>query len=1234
MIRVLITRPTGAAQAPADDLRAAGHDVLVCPLVSFAKTQIQTPSLAATQGFIVTDADGARALADAVGVRTFPVFCDSAGTAAELAGLGFHDARSADGDTTALARLIERSLSPKLGGLIYACSTSAPINLSAMLGNMGFAVRMAALYEVQRAERLPDVLTTALKDQTLDAAVFFTADEARAFAQLVVRAQLEQRVSNIIAVVAAPVVAAPLSVLKFAKVVTASRSDASSVCRMVTDALLPQLETMPIPAPEPPPEAIPEPVVEPVAVVQAQPETVEVKTEIVAESIAAPEQEPEPEPPAPLSTEAPPTPEPVRPSWRERWSTWFAKPATPSNETAREEKAETPIVVVETQPQEPELIPEPVAVIEIPDVVPPPPNVIPEPQQPVAPSAPEPTRPQWSERPRQRFAEPDATPAETAAETLAPMITTPPEPVPESVVVADIADAAPPPPDIIPEPQLPEEVSASGPARPSWSNRLRARFTKPAAPAKEVVTEIVEPVVVSPAAPEMAAPEVTSIGPSVARALLERTSAWVRQRAEARKAEGESAPRAPEPAPEPEPATEPVVIVAMPVAPVASVQPTTPLEPLPPIEAAETAPSEPKPVSDESFAAAREGWLDWAKNYLATKTVTPNSSPIKTETVDVVAHSDPLEQPRPPTPEPEVVVAALPPEETSPAETIEPVKAREQDTTTLSELRPAASRPPAKRGWMSRMWTPRAPTNDTPDDTTAPAAPVPTSASEQIESAPVSDPPLTEKTPPIESPLATMSAAADVPPPVPDPPPEPPAAFEPLIVVPPPVKTPETPPKTIAVEMSEPEIPSNSDQDAPRAQRAGGRAARLFAEDAADARALNQRFKVAGSDAAEDETEPSSTPTAPMPGPPRRGLPGVVYVMLLLIVAGGAAYVYVPDLMKSAPAPATPVAKAPQTTPPPSIEPAPGAPVAPVAKPEPTVAAPPPDADTLATRIAALEQRTATTPAEITALEQRLIALEVAVKAGSPAELSDSVTNQARQLTTVTARVATLEAAIGNVAKLEDMAARLNALEGKSAAAASVLALSERVSSLEKRDAVAATALVVAGAQLRDVVRAGRPYGVELETVKQLAQRAGVAFNADALSGSARTGLPTREQLLSTFMPMAAAATRAGLLPGDTADWFQRVSDRALSIISIRPFGNPEGTTPGAVLARAEQALRANNVVQAVSELDALTGPAAEAAAPWVATARTFVAADQGLDELATRSVGAMGATTATAPAQ
>ncbi|MBL8630231.1 MAG: hypothetical protein JNM81_11410, partial [Rhodospirillaceae bacterium] len=46
--------------------------------------------------------------------------------------------RSADGDATALAKLIEKSLTPKLGGLVYVCSTSAPMNLHAMLSNMGF----------------------------------------------------------------------------------------------------------------------------------------------------------------------------------------------------------------------------------------------------------------------------------------------------------------------------------------------------------------------------------------------------------------------------------------------------------------------------------------------------------------------------------------------------------------------------------------------------------------------------------------------------------------------------------------------------------------------------------------------------------------------------------------------------------------------------------------------------------------------------------------------------------------------------------------------------------------------------------------------------------------------------------------------------------------------------------------------------------------------------------------
>ena len=78
--------------------------MLACPLIKIEKTPEQKIGLVATQGFIVSDADGARALADEVDVRTFPVFCESAGTAAELNRLGFQDARSAEGDASSIAR--------------------------------------------------------------------------------------------------------------------------------------------------------------------------------------------------------------------------------------------------------------------------------------------------------------------------------------------------------------------------------------------------------------------------------------------------------------------------------------------------------------------------------------------------------------------------------------------------------------------------------------------------------------------------------------------------------------------------------------------------------------------------------------------------------------------------------------------------------------------------------------------------------------------------------------------------------------------------------------------------------------------------------------------------------------------------------------------------------------------------------------------------------------------------
>ena len=68
---------------------ARGHEVVAIPLVAAERVPNPKINLASAQGFLVTASEGARALADTIGVRTFPVFCESEQTAAELRRLGF-----------------------------------------------------------------------------------------------------------------------------------------------------------------------------------------------------------------------------------------------------------------------------------------------------------------------------------------------------------------------------------------------------------------------------------------------------------------------------------------------------------------------------------------------------------------------------------------------------------------------------------------------------------------------------------------------------------------------------------------------------------------------------------------------------------------------------------------------------------------------------------------------------------------------------------------------------------------------------------------------------------------------------------------------------------------------------------------------------------------------------------------------------------------------------------------
>ncbi|MBM3515751.1 MAG: uroporphyrinogen-III synthase, partial [Alphaproteobacteria bacterium] len=154
-MRVLITRPAADVASTSTALAAAGHEVASYPLIAAERIADAKLNLVGAQAFIVSDPEGARALADVIGVRTFPVYADGAAAAETARNLGFSEVIAGSGDAAELARLIQSRTKPELGALIHACSTNAAINLSAMLNTMGFSVRAVPLYAIKRVDALP-----------------------------------------------------------------------------------------------------------------------------------------------------------------------------------------------------------------------------------------------------------------------------------------------------------------------------------------------------------------------------------------------------------------------------------------------------------------------------------------------------------------------------------------------------------------------------------------------------------------------------------------------------------------------------------------------------------------------------------------------------------------------------------------------------------------------------------------------------------------------------------------------------------------------------------------------------------------------------------------------------------------------------------------------------------------------------------------------------------------------
>ncbi len=235
------------------------------------------------------------------------------------------------------------------------------------------------------------------------------------------------------------------------------------------------------------------------------------------------------------------------------------------------------------------------------------------------------------------------------------------------------------------------------------------------------------------------------------------------------------------------------------------------------------------------------------------------------------------------------------------------------------------------------------------------------------------------------------------------------------------------------------------------------------------------------------------------------------------------------------------------------------------------------------------------------------------------ASVPDRADDEAAERAALAEKVARLEEAITELrnSEAEARTKELRRADETDRLSSSLAALVARVGELErlaKERQSAGGALALAAGQLRNAMSRSAPYAAELAVLERLA--AGdrrVATALAPLAAGAEAGIPSRAVLFAK-LPAAVAAAAANR-PEAQGGWVDRISRWLRGLVKARRIDG-KGDGDDARLARAEFAAGRGDLTDAAQELSGLRGASAQAAAPWLAAARSRLEAEKALAEL------------------
>lgn len=284
--------------------------------------------------------------------------------------------------------------------------------------------------------------------------------------------------------------------------------------------------------------------------------------------------------------------------------------------------------------------------------------------------------------------------------------------------------------------------------------------------------------------------------------------------------------------------------------------------------------------------------------------------------------------------------------------------------------------------------------------------------------------------------------------------------------------------------------------------------------------------------------------------------------------------------------------------------------------------------DTLGARLDALDSQLAAlaeTPDSAAAMNARIDNAE-----GELNDLKSALGDTRETMASLQQALGALDARMppeGLGARVEGVDALVKALDIRLAALLpDVEKMEARVAALEKKeedpDAAARAALGLALANLARAAEGAGSFETELRVMGQFVPD---QPELAALADAAKSGVPTRAALEGRFASLAQSVFDAERRAGEDGLW-SRFLANAKSLVTIRRTGEISGETTEAIVARMEERLKAQDLGGAVTEAELLAGPAAEAAAPWIADAKARLETDRLVRELSARLAGELAA--------